>query len=1046
MKRLLTILILLFVICNSYGQTYPLPYGNLGSLNVLTRDTGGLAVRQMFVAPVFADTNAANLSYTKNYPFSEISTNDGKKWYRYNNRWIQLTTGSGTIPTWQQTLDVTGGSILTNDNTITGHYHLDIQGLSHYESYVSSLAGNNTLEIDSNFIDLFDGVHHNELLFNNNGISINSTKGWMVNGDYGTAGYVLTSNGSSPPTWNVLSSNQNFANTDLIQTADRYYNSHKFNNIIDSSRNFNIITQDFDDQGDGNAGFLSYNTDRSIYGQVAAFQGQSLLTSNNIPNGEFSSFSANVTNPTQGSGVVFASIRVDSGTRVNNIFITPDTSSASTPYNFLTLIGTTLYRVPLSTLGAGTVTSVAGHSPVSGAVTLSILTNGFGILGTAYNGSANQLWKVDTSSTGLSTLFALNDSAGVLRALSNTKQIQLNGTGYVKQSGTSTSYVSSIPISDLAHSSITFNNSFGFNWNSGNLGVLGSSITGTVDTTKIQTAFAGFDTASVLRTLINTKGVGTITGVTAGIDLTGGGISGTVTLNADTTTGATKLATQGFVTRGITAGNYFVRSGDSASYVNLPNEATLTPYPISGVNVFDSSGRFSYRNSLGKTISFSTSLMSSNSTAIDSFENASGIIPLVRDTTGGVGTGFFATPFYVNNAISTGAFLKINGSTSLSGNWLNTGSTGFSIEDRATSTTSNTSYDGIILRDSTVASTGNQKYSPRISFTGHGWNNVASASQSVLMTQDLEPVQNSSGSPDNYLVFRSSINNSAPTTLGWLNRTSSTNLSQFVLQGAQSGSANDGFFITDGAISMSSWQPTSPLNVSGGGIFLDRPNNNFKIAAGSSYNLTFSYVAQEAMRIARTSANVLIGTTTDITPSVLTVASSTKGVTLTRQTTSAMNSISSPNKALMSIDTTITTPTPKINTGSNYWATLLVGDSAITSLTTGMIPVWNATNKRYTPTVLTGGNGTHTIFIPTTGGTVALVNNQNNIINPSGALVALTVTLPSSPNNNDVLILTFEQAVTTVTYSGGTVAGSIVSPVAGSQKQWVYDSGTATWY
>ena len=45
---------------------------------------------------------------------------------------------------------------------------------------------------------------------------------------------------------------------------------------------------------------------------------------------------------------------------------------------------------------------------------------------------------------------------------------------------------------------------------------------------------------------------GTITGVTAGIDLTGGGTSGTVTINADTSTGATKLATQGFVTRNAT--------------------------------------------------------------------------------------------------------------------------------------------------------------------------------------------------------------------------------------------------------------------------------------------------------------------------------------------------------------------------------------------------------------------------------------------------------------------------------------------------------------
>ena len=44
-------------------------------------------------------------------------------------------------------------------------------------------------------------------------------------------------------------------------------------------------------------------------------------------------------------------------------------------------------------------------------------------------------------------------------------------------------------------------------------------------------------------------GTGTISRVTAGTNMTGGGTSGTVTLNADTTTGATKLATQGYVLR-----------------------------------------------------------------------------------------------------------------------------------------------------------------------------------------------------------------------------------------------------------------------------------------------------------------------------------------------------------------------------------------------------------------------------------------------------------------------------------------------------------------
>ena len=58
-----------------------------------------------------------------------------------------------------------------------------------------------------------------------------------------------------------------------------------------------------------------------------------------------------------------------------------------------------------------------------------------------------------------------------------------------------------------------------------------------------------YNDSLTLATAINTKGIGTITGVTAGINMTGGGTSGTVTVNADTTTGATKLSTQGYADR-----------------------------------------------------------------------------------------------------------------------------------------------------------------------------------------------------------------------------------------------------------------------------------------------------------------------------------------------------------------------------------------------------------------------------------------------------------------------------------------------------------------
>jgi hypothetical protein len=94
----------------------------------------------------------------------------------------------------------------------------------------------------------------------------------------------------------------------------------------------------------------------------------------------------------------------------------------------------------------------------------------------------------------------------------------------------------------------------------------------------------------------------------------------------------------------------------------------------------------------------------------------------------------------------------------------------------------------------------------------------------------------------------------------------------------------------------------------------------------------------------------------------------------------------------------------------------------------------------------TAPNRSHTIFAPTTGGTVTTVNNQDNIINPAGTLATLTIALPSSPANNDKVYLTFTQAITAITYSNGTVVGVPLSATLGSQWFLTYDSASTTWY
>lgn len=88
----------------------------------------------------------------------------------------------------------------------------------------------------------------------------------------------------------------------------------------------------------------------------------------------------------------------------------------------------------------------------------------------------------------------------------------------------------------------------------------------------------------------------------------------------------------------------------------------------------------------------------------------------------------------------------------------------------------------------------------------------------------------------------------------------------------------------------------------------------------------------------------------------------------------------------------------------------------------------------------------HTVFTTSDGGTVNLNNHQYNILNGSGAFTALTVNLPSSPENGDVVYLKFTTPVTTVTYGNGTVVDGIISPGSGSLVMLVYDTATTSWY
>lgn len=88
----------------------------------------------------------------------------------------------------------------------------------------------------------------------------------------------------------------------------------------------------------------------------------------------------------------------------------------------------------------------------------------------------------------------------------------------------------------------------------------------------------------------------------------------------------------------------------------------------------------------------------------------------------------------------------------------------------------------------------------------------------------------------------------------------------------------------------------------------------------------------------------------------------------------------------------------------------------------------------------------HSITTPTNAGTVNLLPNTYNIINPSGSLTTLTVNLPNSPTNNMSVYIKYTKAIVTVTYANGTVSDGITAPIIGTLVVLVYDSSTSIWY
>lgn len=234
----------------------------------------------------------------------------------------------------------------------------------------------------------------------------------------------------------------------------------------------------------------------------------------------------------------------------SNITAVPDTSAYTTTLNLDTTI-----------TGLSSVTSTAFVGDLTGnASTATALQTARNIAGQSFDGTAN----IDIAVGDLSNVSSTSPSTGEVLgwsgsewapttggagsvtsvAITGTDGIDVDSGSPITGSGTITLGLSSIPNSSLANSSVTV---------AGQTVALGASATvGITDLSDVYSSMSPSDGQALVYDTTNgwqaETLAGDIAGVTAGTNLNGGGTSGTVTINLDTTlTGLTSVTSSSFV-------------------------------------------------------------------------------------------------------------------------------------------------------------------------------------------------------------------------------------------------------------------------------------------------------------------------------------------------------------------------------------------------------------------------------------------------------------------------------------------------------------------
>lgn len=235
----------------------------------------------------------------------------------------------------------------------------------------------------------------------------------------------------------------------------------------------------------------------------------------------------------------------------------------------------------------------------------------------------------------------------------------------------------------------------------------------------------------------------------------------------------------------------------------------------------------------------------------DATTNYNGIFLLVTNQTAGAQSKLMDLVAWWPNSILGRFSVYPNGSVTNSGDysvgsnlWVNGGAI-----NSAQTISANSGALGLALTNTSVASSGNQMFSPSISLAGNGWKTASTAaSQPVRFDIVNVPVQGSAN-PSAMLVISNSINNAAFTESGWLRSDGASKFGSLSLGGTSSSFT----MLTNGDFATSRLAVRKADN----SAYASVDANQFEVFTGSSRTAVFADNGSGGRLLFTTSAGLI---------------------------------------------------------------------------------------------------------------------------------------------------------------------------------------------